>query len=286
MGKIAIVTDSTTGLDYIEGYEDIKLARTTIIMDGQEFIDGIDITPKTFYDKLDDLKDVPKTAQPSLGVLLEMFTELKDEGYTDIIYISISEHLSGTYQSVCMAKDMIEGIVIHPFNSKAVTFVEGFMVMEAYRLVNKGKSVEEILEYLNKLRDNDRIIFMVDNLQYLVKNGRLSNASAFLATMLKIKPLLEVNEEGKVVAKEKIRTTKKAINRVIECFLEETNDGKDAKFLFLFNTDAPEHVKYIKEKLEEKGIDTSKLIDSPVTPSIGCHAGKGVAGIGYIKNFE
>jgi len=285
MSKIGIVTCSTSGLDYIKGYEDIKIARTTIIMNDKEYLDGLNIHPHEFYEKLNTIKDVPKTAQPSVGQLLNIYEELKDEGCTDIIYISISEHLSGTFQAVCLSKDMIEGINIHPFNSKTASFLSGFMAMEAYRLKEEGKTVEEILTYLKKLRDNDRIFLMVDNLKYLVRNGRLSNAAGFVASALKIKPLLEIGEDGKIVAKEKIRKTKKALNRVIDSFLEDTNKGKNAKFIFLFNTEAIDNINYTKKRLEEVGIDTSKLIDAPVSPAIGCHVGKGVVGIGYIKDI-
>lgn len=284
MSKIALITCSTSGLDYIEGYEDVKLARTTIIMDDREFVDGVDLSPKAFYDQLDSLKNVPKTSQPSVGQLLGIYEELKQEGYTDAIYISISEHLSGTYQSVCMTKDMVENFTVHPFNSKTASFLSGFMVTEAHRFIQEGKSVQEIFDYLTELQNNDRIFLMVDDLKYLVKNGRLSNASGFIASALKIKPLLELNDEGKIVATEKIRTTKKAIDRVIESFFEDTNGGKNAKFIFLFNTEAPQHVEYVKQVFEQNGIDTKTLIDAPVSPAIGCHVGKGVIGIGYIKN--
>jgi len=285
MKKIGIVTCSTSGLDYIKGYEAIKKGRTTIIMNNKEYLDGLEIHPKEFYEQLNDLKDVPKTSQPSMGQLLDLYQQLKDEGCTDIIYISISEHLSGTYQSVCLSKDLAEDINIHPFNSRSASFITGFMAMEAYRLANEGKSVEDILDYLSLLRENDRIFFMVDDLKYLVRNGRLSNAAGFIASALRIKPMLEIGEDGKIVAIEKIRTTKKALDRVVDSFLEETNNGKDAKFIFLFNTDALENLAYTKSRLEAVGIDTSQLIDAPVSPAIGCHVGKGVLGIGYIKNI-
>ncbi len=283
MSKIGIVTCSTSGLDYIKGYESIKKARTTIIMDEKEYLDGLEIHPSEFYNKLNTLNDIPKTSQPSMGHLLELYEELKNEGCTDIIYISISEHLSGTYQGVVLSKDLIEDVNIHPFNSKTASFLTGFMAMEAYRMANEGKTVDEILDYLSYLRDHDRIFLMVDDLKYLVRNGRLSNAAGFIASALKIKPLLELGEDGKIVAKEKIRTAKKALDRVIDSFLEDTNYGKDAKFIFLFNTDALNHVEYTKKRLEEEGIDTQQLIDAPVSPAIGCHVGKGVIGIGYIK---
>jgi len=282
MAKIGIVACSTSGLDYWPGYEEIRIARTTITMDGKEYLDGLTIHPREFYDQLDNLQDVPKTSQPSTGHLLEIFEEMKSQGYTDIIYISISDQLSGTYQAVCMTKDLVEGVNIHPFNTKTATFVHGFMATEAYRLAKEGKSVEEILAYLEYLRDNDRIFFMVDDLKYLVKNGRLSNVASVIANMLKIKPLLEIGDDGKIVATEKIRTTKKAIDRVVDSFLEDTNNGINAKFIFILQTDAKEHVEYVKERLREAGIDTSTLIDAPVSPGIGCHVGKGVVGIGYI----
>ncbi|QVK16867.1 DegV family protein [Mycoplasmatota bacterium] len=284
MKKIGIVTCSTSGLDYIKGYEDIKKARTTIIINNKEYLDGLEIHPKQFYDQLNSLTEVPKTAQPSMGHLLDLYQQLKDDGCTDIIYISISEHLSGTYQSVCLSKDFVEDINIHPFNSQTASFLTGFMAMEAHRLAKEGKSVEEILDYLAFLRDHDRIYLMVDDLKYLVRNGRLSNAAGFIASALRIKPLLEIGDDGKIVAKEKIRTTKKALDRVIDSFLEDTNNGKDAKFIFLFNTDALKNLEYTKNRLSKAGIDTSQLIDAAVSPAIGCHVGKGVIGIGYVKN--
>lgn len=283
MGKIGIITCSTSGIDYLDGYDDIYIARTTIIMDGEEYFDGKDITPSEFYARLDSLTDIPSTAQPSTGQLLDIYEEMKAKGYTDVIYISISEHLSGTYQGVCLSKTYVEGLNIYPYNSKTASFISGFMAIEARRLAQEGKSVEEILSYLDDLQANDRIFFMVDDLKYLVKNGRLSNASAFLASMLQIKPLLELGKEGKIEASEKIRTTKKAMNRVVQSFLDETDNGSKQRFTFLFNTEAPDKIDYVKSKLEEAGFDTSSLIDAPISPAIGCHIGKGVVGIGYIK---
>ena len=283
MEKIGIITCSTSGLDYLEGYEDIYIARTTIIMDGEEYFDGKDITPSEFYQRLNGLEAIPTTAQPSTGQLLDIYEEMKSKGYTDVIYISISEHLSGTYQGVCLSKTYVEDLNIHPYNSMTASFITGFMAIEARRLASEGKSVKEIFAYLDDLQANDRIFFMVDDLKYLVKNGRLSNASAFLASMLQIKPLLELGSEGKIEASEKIRTSKKAMNRVVQSFLDETNNGRDQRFTFLFNTEAPDKIEYVKSKLEEVGFDTSSLIDAPISPAIGCHIGKGVVGIGYIK---
>lgn len=283
MGKIGIITCSTSGLDYLKGYEDIFIARTTIQMDGKEYFDGKNIHPKEFYERLGSLEEIPRTAQPSTSQLLEIYNEMKSQGYTGAIYISISDHLSGTYQGVCLSKTYVEDFTVYPFDSKTASFITGFMATEARRLLKEGKSVKDVISHLEDLRDNDRILFMVDDLKYLVKNGRLSNASALLASMLQIKPLLELGEDGRIMAKEKIRTTKKAMNRVVESYLKETDNGKKQRFTFLFNTEAPEKLAYVKDKLESAGIDTSTFIDAPISPAIGCHIGRGVIGIGYIK---
>lgn len=286
MEKIAIMTCGTSGIDYMDGDYHILQGRTTIEMDGKEYLDGITIQPEEFYELLRNVEEVPKTAQPSTAQLLEKYQQLADEGYTDIIYISISEHLSGTYQGVYTTKTMVDYINIHPFNSLTASYMTGFFATESYRMAAEGKSVKEILTYLEKLREHDNVYFMVDDLKYLVKNGRLSNRSAFLASMLKIKPVLELGADGKIVGKEKIRTSKKAINHVVDRFLEETDNGKNLKYVFFFNTDAPKHLKYTKEVLESKGFDTQGILDNPISPAIGCHVGPGLIGIGYIKDFD
>ena len=286
MGKIAIITCSTSGLDYVEGYENIFSARTTIVIDDKEYIDGVDIEPKTFYDNLESYDQVPSTAQPSPGQLLDIYTEIKNKGYDEAIYISISDQLSGTYQGVCLSTSYIDDFTVHPFNSQSASYITGYMAMEAYRLAEEGVDAATILLHLEKIRDNDHIFFMVDDLKYLVKNGRLSNSAAFMANILKIKPLLEMTEEGKITATEKIRTSKKAIKRIVERFLEETDNGENARFTFLFNTQAPHYVDIIKKQLEAAGFDTTRLISSPISPAVGCHIGKGVVGIGYVKSFD
>ena len=286
MGKIAIITCSTSGLDYIEGCENIYTARTTVIIDGKEYIDGLNLTPEEFYSNLDTYKDVPQTAQPSTGSLLDLYKSLKEKGYNEAIYISISENLSGTYQGVCLSQTYLDDFTVHPFNSASASYITGYMAMEANRLAEEGADASAILSHLEKIRDNDYIFFMVDDLQYLVKNGRLSNGSAFVANMLRIKPLLEMTEEGKITATERIRTSKKAINRIIERFLQETDNGKNTRFTFLFHTDAPAYVTQVKERLEGAGFDTSQMISAPISPAVGCHIGKGVIGIGYVKDFS
>ncbi len=286
MQKIGIVTCSTSGLDYIDGYDDIESARTTITIDGKEYVDGINIRPETFYENLPHFKDIPRTAQPSPGQLIDIFGRYREKGYTDIIYLSISDKLSGTYQTVEVVKKSVEGIKIHPFNSLKASYLTGYMAITAHKMAAEGKHVDEIIPYLEKMRENAYVYFAVNDLTMLVKNGRLSNASALMANMLKIKPLLTLNENGEVVAIEKIRTIKKAIKKIVDNYSLETNNGHDTMFSFLFTTGCAELEEKIMAALNEKNIDNSNLITYPISPAVGCHIGNSLIGIGYIKKFD
>jgi len=149
-------------------------------------------------------------------------------------------------------------------------------------MADAGSSVSEILVELEKIRDNHGIFVSVDTLRYLVKNGRLSGASGFMGSLLKIKPMLALTKEGKIEAAEKIRTRSKAISRMIERFLEENPDGTLEK-VFLIHGNAFEDVKAVREKLLEALPSIKEIIDYPLTPVVGAHAGPNALALGWLK---
>lgn len=154
------------------------------------------------------------------------------------------------------------------------------MAIEAQKMVDEGKDSDTILSRLDTMRENNHIYVTVHTLKYLVKNGRLSNAAGFFGSLLKLKPLLEVSKDGKVETKRKIRTTKKARQIMFDLFYEEI-DGKDVE-VFLIYTNNEEEIRAMRdEMLTHDGIDEVKLI--PLTPVVGCHAGPGTMGLGYLE---
>lgn len=280
MSKRIVCTTSTSCLDYYKHDYDIRTIRIKIDMNGQLLDDGTEIKAEDFYSRMQEDKHlVPKTSQPSLGSLLEMFESLYDEGYDEVIVTTISSRLSGTYNGIRQCAEMLEDkMKIIPFDTKTVCFIEGKFALEAARMIKEDIPTDQIIASLENLRKNNKIMFAVDSLECLVKNGRLSGAAGFLGKCFKIKPLLEVFEDGTIQAVEKIRTTKKALEGVCDRFLEYTKGHKYEAVIAYTGTELKDFfVETIKEKL---GLEN--LLETPCSPVVGCHVGANAIGLGII----
>lgn len=258
----------------------VKMIRSTLNLGGKEYEDYVDIQAKEFYDIIQANPDIDvSTSQTSTGKIASVYEELKDEGYTDVIAIVISSKLSGTYQGAILAKDMVPGINVYVIDSRSVSYGEAFLVIEAIKMIKSGHKTRDIIDKLEKIRDNIYIYVLVNTLKFLVKNGRLSAASGFLGTLLKIKPLLHVQRDGSLVPFEKIRTTSKAQQRLLEVVKHDI-DGKNV-VMFIAYTNNLEKARELKNDIQTIRPDVSvELV--PLTPVVGAHAGPGTLGVGYI----
>lgn len=282
MGKIGIAVCGNSGIDYAMHDKKIKIFRSVLVMEGKEYEDFVDINADDFYDKLVKEPDIDiHTAQTSTGHIYEMYEAFRAEGCDELIVICISQHLSGTYQNAVLAAKMAEGMNIHVFDSKTVSYVEAKMAHVAQKMVNEGKNAEEILQVLESIRDNNHIFVAVDTLKYLVKNGRLSGAAGFFGQMLKLKPLLEVSKEGKVVTLDKIRTTQRARQEMMDRFIAEIA-GKNVELFFIYTNNYDEVSEMKQQLIDRSGIKEVRMV--PLTPVVGCHAGPGTMGLGYVAN--
>jgi len=283
MSKIGIAVCGNSGIDYAMHDKKIHLFRSLLYIEKKELEDFVGISSDDFYDALVKNPELDvHTAQTSTGAIEKMYRDMQKEGYDELIIITISQHLSGTYQNAVIAAKMVEDMVIHVFDSRSVSYVEAKMAHIAQKMVNENKNATEIIATLEKIRDNNHIYCTVDTLKYLVKNGRLSGAAGFFGTMLKLKPLLEVNKEGKIVSIEKIRTTQKARELLLERFVKEI-EGKDIE-AFIIYTNNYDEMSELKQKLmEQSGLKDVRMV--PLTPVVGCHAGPGTMGLGYVINL-
>lgn len=283
MEKIAIISDCNAGLDYVKGGERIPVLRSIINFGEEHFIDGIDIKADEFYKKLESSDVIPSTSAPTVGEGMELVEKLIEEGYTDLIMYSISYKLSSIGQMVeTLRPEYGDKINIHVVDTKAAAYIQGFLAMNALEMVDQGSTVEEILQRSYQLIENSHAYFVVDNLQYLVKNGRLTGAQGFLGGLLKIKPLLELDKEGRIVSKEKIKTHRKAVERGLELFLSEISES-DTVEIFVFHTKRYEDAQKISEYLKEKLPNATDVDIYTVTPAVGAHIGCGILGFGYFK---
>lgn len=278
MAKRIVATTSTSCLDYYDHNHDIRTIRIKIDMDGKLYADGTEMHAKEFFDTLQKNPDlIPKTTQVPIGELLNFFNELYNEGYDEVFVTTISSKLSGSYNGILTCANMLKDkMKIEVYDTKTVCFNEGIFALRASEMIEEGKTFEEIKNELDYLADHNLIMFAVDNLSYLVKNGRLSGAAGFVANVLKIKPLLEVQNNGEIHSIKKIRTIKKALDAVCERAKEYVND-KDY-YIYLVST-TQENLEYLRVGINNT-LGKNNLIHVPGSPIVGCHVGPGALGVG------
>jgi DegV family protein with EDD domain len=247
----------------------------SVVFEDESFREELDITSEEFYQKMKESKNLPKTSQPSVGDVTEKFEELAKE-YDAVVSIHLSSGISGTYQAVVSAGKMAEGIEVYPYDSEISAMGQGFYALEAAEMAKKGKSPEEIVKRLDEVKKSLHAYFMVDDLTNLQRGGRLSNAQAVLGGLLQIKPVLHFVDKL-IVPFEKIRTRKKAINRMMGLVEEEAAKGSDMRVVFIHANDKDAAIELEKEFLKKyPDLDTSISYFGPV---IGTHLGQGALGV-------
>lgn len=281
MSKIAIVSDVNAGLDYI-GYDPgIPVLRSIINFKDEHLVDGVDIKADEFYQRLSTSDYIPSTSAPTVGEAMELVERLIQEGYTDIIMYSISYKLSSIGQMFeTLIEESEDKINIHVVDTKSATYLQGYIAVEAKRMADEGKSVEEILAHSNYLIENMHAYFVVNNLNYLVKNGRLSGAAGFMGNLLRIKPVLEITDDGRIVSKLKVKTYKKAVDTAIDLFMSELEGVKEAKILVIHSM-LEDKAKELQEFFTNKFKFKNSVEIHMITPAVGAHIGSGIIGFGY-----
>ncbi len=281
MEKIAIITDVNAGLDYVERKLDIHVLRSMIHFKDEHFVDGIDMKADSFYKRLQKTDVIPSTSAPTIGEAMELLDKLVEEGYTDAIMYSISAEMSCINQMMhSLAEEYKDKIKLHVFDTLLAAYLQGYMVECAKDMVDDGKTVEEILKYSEFLRDNSHTYFIVDNLNYLVKNGRLKAFSGAMGALLKIKPILEIDKQGRIVVNSKVRTHSKAVEEALEKFFNELKDAKKAKII-VFHTCRENDAKLLSEKIKNENPIFNDVEVHMITPAVGAHIGPGILGFGY-----
>lgn len=281
--KIAVIACSNACLDYFDYDYNIPIFRSTLHLGGKDYLDYIDLSAEDFYNKLENDKSLfPSTSYMPIGQMIEIYEQLADDGYTDAIVVSISKEMSGIVSAATIAAKQVSGLKVSVFDSKTLAYPEALMALKASKMADEGFDVPDILTELEYIKANNKIYFAVNTLTYLVKNGRLSSTSGLVGNLAKIKPVLTISSEGKVVNYEKIRTFKRAVDRLLEIFFEETKNIKVEPFIIHANN--LETVQYMKSKLLENNIDYKEVFVMPLTAVVGAHSGPKTVGLGYIKS--
>ena len=268
---IKIITDSSSDLpkETLEKY-DITVVPLTITVNGQDYLEGIDLSPKEFFLKMFSSEELPKTSQPSPAAFAKAFSNFSSED--ELLCLTISSGLSGTYQSACMGKELANSNVT-VFDTLAGSLGHGLQIIRAAELALKGYSIEEILTDLTVYRENMNILVLLDTLENIVKGGRLSKFQGSLAKILHIKVILERVEGGKVEILEKVRGKKRFQRRALEIIQERGVDYSQTIFGITHTGNEEEAILFKEEIIQQ--FHPKEVIIHYMGATMGSYAGKG-----------
>jgi DegV family protein with EDD domain len=274
---IKIVTDSTAYLpEAMVRQHDIRVVPLCVHFGDKVFKEGVELSIEGFYTRLREAPELPSTSQPSAGEFHEVFKELADQGY-QILVMTISSKLSGTWNSAMAAKEMLPEADITVFDSLSTSIGLHLMIEAALEAIENGAGLEELLTLVEGIRDKIHVLFVVDTLEYLAKGGRIGNAKAFLGTLLKVKPIL-VLKDGAIEPLEQVRSKRKAETRLLDLIEECLDGGAPQARVGVTHALVPQEAQAVSQELVDR-LGCQEPVMAEVGPVIGTHTGPGVVGV-------
>ena len=288
MGKIAVVTDSNSGITQKQAIEyGVSVLPMPFFINGETYFEDIDLTQEQFYEKLEGNGEI-STSMPAVGSVTDLWDKLLEE-YDEIVHIPMSSGLSSSCETALMLAQDYEGKV-QVVNNQRISVTQKQSVRDAVTLAEQGKSAEEIKNYLEETKYDSSIYIMVDTLTYLKKGGRITPAAAALGTLLKLKPVLQIQGE-KLDAFARARTVKQAKNIMIEAvkndFVKRFGDetGKDMHLFIAYTKDQDTAMEF---KGQVQGAFPQAEVTSvdPLSLSVACHIGPGALALACAKKLS
>ncbi len=277
--RAVIVTDSTSDLpEALADQNHIHTVPATLVIEGQAYLDGPDISRREFYERLPEMSAPPTTAAPASGAFGEVFDRLLASGAEQVISIHAAQQLSGIYNSARVAALDFEGRV-HVVDSGQVSMGLGFQALAAAGSAAAGDPLPQIMERIQSVRRRVRVVAMLDTLAYLRRSGRVSWARASLGSLLRIKPFIELRE-GEVLRSGEARTRRKGLARLQRMIA----DLGPLQWLALLHTNAEQDARQVAAGLPQQSSQVELFLN--VTTVIGAHVGPGGLGFAAVKAGE
>lgn len=284
--KIAIVTDSTAYLTAAEAKENqITIVPMPVIMADRVYQEGVDLSTSEFYQRLRTEPSLPSTSQPAIGELLRLYENLGNAGYDVVLSIHLSSTLSGFYSTLKSAVGQVKNTRVIPYDSGITVKLMGYLAIYAARLVAAKVDLAEILARLDQLKQQVNEVFIVNDLKNLVRGGRLSNTSAVIGSMLKVKPLLTFDDHSnQIVLFEKIRSLKRAYHRAEEIFEADLNQSSQPLRLIIIHANDEAAALAWQQTILEKHPNLVTEI-SYFGPVIGTHLGERAIALAWLPDI-
>jgi DegV family protein with EDD domain len=273
---IRIITDSTCEApEALLHHPAVSILPLSVVFGQTALKDGVEITRDEFWRRLPTSDPLPTTSQATPADFLSLYKRFVDAG-DEIIVVVISAKLSGTYDSAIAARDSQPKWPVDVVDSRSVSVGLGLMLQEAVAMADAGASRDQIVARMIRMREQIRIIFVVETLEYLQRGGRIGKAQAFVGTLLKFKPLLGV-VDGEVVPLARVRSRAKALEAVQETLLAQVSQRGSQVRLAVTQALAPDEAQAIGAKLAAS-FGTSQIFTSDLGPVLGVHVGPGTIG--------
>lgn len=287
MNKYIISTDTTSDLpeDYLQQHN-ISLLPLYYNFNGTVYGDKMSLTPKEFYDMMRK-GAMPTTMAVNPELAREVFTKLLDQGY-DILHIAFSSALSGSCSvAATVARELMDerpGSKIIVIDSLCASLGEGLLVHKAVGQMNTGKSIDETAEWLEQNKLNLCHMFTVDDLHHLHRGGRVSKATAIIGTLINVKPVLHVNDEGRLIPLLNVRGRKKALISLVDQ-METSMKGYSGSndIVFISHGDCIEDAEFVGDLVKER-FGIKEVLIHYVSPTIGAHSGPGTVALFFMGN--
>ena len=285
---VRIVTDSTCNLppDLIQQYQIPQVP--VLVLFGQEtYREGVDITPREFYDRVERTGVVPTTSQPAAGAFVEVYREVVQKaaqqserehgpGACQILSIHLTGRLSGVLASAYAATQMLPDLDIALFDTLSVSLGSGFCVLEAARMAAEGATRDQIVARLAQIRDRLNIYLTPATLKYLQMSGRIGRLQGALAALLNVKPIIRCHE-GLLDAFEKVRTRRGSLDRIL-ALTAEACGSTDLVDIGVIHADAPEEARELADRIRAS-FNCRNLFVETLSLALGVHGGPRMIGI-------
>ena len=287
MGKIAVVTDSNSGITQKEAKEyGVNVLPMPFFINGETYFEDIDLSQEQFYEKLEGNAEI-STSMPAIGSVTDLWDKLLEE-YEEIVHIPMSSGLSSSCETAFMLAQEYEGKV-QVVDNQRISVTQKQSVLDAAELAERGKSAVEIKNYLEETKFDSSIYIMVDTLVYLKKGGRITPAAAALGTLLKLKPVLQIQGE-KLDAFAKARTVKQAKNIMIDAIKNDFakrfgDESGETMHLYIAYTKDRDTALAFKEQVQEAFPKAEITMADPLSLSVACPIGPGSLALACAKKL-
>ncbi len=257
---------------------DIVVVPINITFGTEEYLTGISLDHADFYAKVKEVgaHNFPKSSQPTPFQFAEYYREIMSSGEQEILTITVGKKLSGTYESAeAAALELSDLGTFHLFDSAGGSAAQGYMAIEAARMARAGKKIDEIMKRLEEMRANQCVVFLVDSLEYAVKGGRVGSLQSTMASLLRIKPIMQV-EDGLIVEAGRVRTYSKALDYIVDFAVQRV--GEQPIKLAIIHAGSPDGATRLQELAEARLNYTEEFI-ADMGISVAINLGPGALGL-------